>query len=257
MTSTNRPDGRYVQYTYDSGGRRQQTTTPEGLELVYSYDSAGRAQKISPNAPMTDWFTGDNAAGIDPNKWTRQYLNGGTASIDNARMKMATTTTAGSSAGVTSKAPQTADETVTVTYQAASTSGANAGTFEVLARQDGTGANSYRLELPSDGTTGKLIKKVSGTDTQIGTPHFRRRVRHPGAARPSPNDGPGEGMAGLGIGTPGTGRRVGHRLVGDSSRFHAAALVTCRRRSELGVGRRLPPTQHTGQRADPVRDLHL
>ena len=169
MTSTNQPDGRYVQYTYDSGGRRQQTTTPEGLELVYSYDSAGRVQKISPNASMTDWFTGDNAAGIDPNKWTRQYLNGGTASIDNARMKMATTTTAGSSAGVTSKAPQTADETVTVTYQAASTSGANAGTFEVLARQDGTGANSYRLELPSDGTTGKLIKKVSGTDTQIGT----------------------------------------------------------------------------------------
>lgn len=169
ITATNQPDNRYAQYTYDTGGRRQQVTTPEGLELVYSYDSAGRISKITPNASMTDWFTGENGAGADPNKWTRVFVSGGSAAIDTARLRLATTATAGSFAGVTSKAPQTADETATISYQVASTSAADAGIFEVIARQDAAGNNSYRVQAPSNGTTAKLIKRVGGTDTQIGT----------------------------------------------------------------------------------------
>jgi len=169
LTANTPADGRYIQYLYDAGGRRNQVTTPEGLEIVYGFDTAGRVQKIGPNSTMADWFNGDNGAAADPSKWTVQTASGGTATLDATRMRLQTTATAGSSAGLTSTAPQTADSTTTVTFQAASGSSANQSKFTVAARQNPANTQGYRVEFVTDSTTASLIKKVAGVDTVLGT----------------------------------------------------------------------------------------
>jgi len=169
LLSVNPVDNRYMSYSYDSGGRVSQVTTPEGLELVYGYDAAGRVQKISPNSTMVDWFNGANAAGADPSKWTRQAVGGGSAAIDGNRLRLSTTATAGSSMGVTSTAPQTADSVTTVSFQAASSAVGNQSRFTVGVRQNAANTAGYRVEFTTDSTTAKLIKRVAGTDTVLGT----------------------------------------------------------------------------------------
>lgn len=169
LLSVNPVDNRYMSYSYDTGGRVSQVTTAEGLELVYGYDAAGRIQKISPNSTMVDWFNGANAAGADPSKWTRQAAAGGTAAIDSNRLRLSTTATAGSSMAVTSTAPQTADSVTTVSFQAASSSLANQSRFTVGVRQNGANTQGYRVEFTTDSTTARLVKRVAGTDTVLGT----------------------------------------------------------------------------------------
>lgn len=169
VTSADTHDHRYTQYSYDAGGRRQQLTTPEGLELVYGYDAAGRIEKISPNSTMTDWFTGENGAGADPSKWTRQAVAGGVGAIDANRLRLSTTATAGSSMGVTSTAPQTANSVTTVSFQVASADPANRSRFTVGVRQNAANTQGYRLEFVSDSTTASLVKRVGGVDTVLGT----------------------------------------------------------------------------------------
>ncbi len=169
VTAVSPPDNRYQQYQYDTGGRVSQVTTPEGLEIVYGYDSVGRVQKISPNSTMADWFNGDNGAGADPSKWTRQAVSGGTAAIDANRLRLSTTATAGSSMGVTSTSPQTADSVTTVSFQAASAAAGNQSRVTVGVRQNAANTQGYRVEFTTDSTTAKLIKRVAGTDTVLGT----------------------------------------------------------------------------------------
>ncbi|MCO5313599.1 MAG: hypothetical protein M9952_11775 [Microthrixaceae bacterium] len=169
VTSTGTTDGRVARYLYDTGGRVAQLTTPDGLEINYSYDTAGRVSKLTPNATMTDWFNADNGAGADPNKWTRQHVSGGSSAVQYNRLRMATTNTTGSSTAVTSIAAQAANSETTISYQVESTSPANASTFAIYARQNATGTDSYRLEVPSDATTASLIKRVGGTDTTLST----------------------------------------------------------------------------------------
>lgn len=168
LTAVTPPDGRYVQHQYDSGGRSQVTTTPEGLELVYSYDAAGRLAKVSPNSTLTDWFNGDDNASVDPAKWTRQVSGGATATLATNRLKLATTSSAGSSIGITSTAPSAANVVATVTFDATSASSSNKSIFSVALRQTASG-DGYRVDYPSDGTTASLVKRLGGTDTVLGT----------------------------------------------------------------------------------------
>jgi len=169
VTSADTHDHRFTQYSYDVGGRQRQLTTPEGIELVYDYDAAGRVAKISPNATMTDWFTGENGAGADPSKWTRQAVAGGVGVIDTNRLRLVTTGAAGSSMGVTSTAPSAADSVTTATFQAASSDPANRSRFGIAVRQNAANTQGYRLEFVTDASTASLVRRVGGVDTVLGS----------------------------------------------------------------------------------------
>jgi len=161
-------DGRAVTATYDTGGRRLTVGTPDGLGMVSAYDGAGRLSTVTPDTTMADAFNTISPL-VDGSKWTTNLHSGGTATLAANKVTLASTATAGSSARLTSKAGVAADSDTTVSFQVTDPGTVNTGRFILSGRTQASGATAYRLDLKSDTTTARLVRRVANADTILAT----------------------------------------------------------------------------------------
>lgn len=166
MTTSTDPNGTTV-WGYDAYGRPANITAPDGTTQRYLYDNAGRLASIAgpESTTITDNFTGSGPP--DAAKWTTSTTGSGTANR-NANVMTLQSSWGGGSATLRSKLGNTRDSDQTASAGFLSTSGVFRAFVNLTARTQLNG-DGYRLEIPSDSWNARVIKRVNGTDTTLGT----------------------------------------------------------------------------------------
>jgi RHS repeat-associated protein len=165
LASVANPAGRTVGYSYDNAGRRTKMTYPDGNTFLYGYDPAGRVASITPGEVLADSVTAANGTAPDTTKWTTALTAGGTATVQGNELALNWATTTSSAAKITSKAPATIDQNVSVRYRFANTT--SPGTLTLQARSSTAG--NYRVVIASNTTTATVFKQVGTVTTTLGT----------------------------------------------------------------------------------------
>jgi RHS repeat-associated protein len=165
LASVANPVGRTIAYGYDNAGRRTKMTYPDGNSFLYGYDAAGRLASIAPGEVLADSFTTANTTVPDTSRWTTALTAGGTATVQGNELALAWATTASSAAKITSKAPATVDQNVSLRYRFANTT--SPGTLTLQARSSTAG--NYRLVIASNSATATVFKQLGTTSTALGT----------------------------------------------------------------------------------------
>lgn len=164
LASITGSDGRNLGFAYDTAGRRTRMARPDGSGVTYAYDTAGRIDTITPTEVLGDSFTTRGSI-LDTNKWTANAPTLGTAGILNNTAVLGTPAGA-VAAGMSAKVPTAANGTSTFSYQFESA--ATPATMRAYQRY--LGANdSYRLEITSNSTTARVVRRLWGSELVLGT----------------------------------------------------------------------------------------
>ncbi len=140
-------------------------TYPDGNTFAYGYDAAGRLASIAPGEVLADSFTATNGTLPDTTRWTTGLTANGTASVQGNELALSWATAGSSAAKITSKAPATVDQNVSLRYRFANTT--SPGTLTVQTRSSTAG--NYRLVIASNTATATVFKQVGTTSTALGT----------------------------------------------------------------------------------------